>query len=256
MDQGLIRALRGSDAGARDDAVRTLYDRLRSVARHQVGAKVDRPGFDPSSIVVSVLAKRLDRALELSSDDDHLRASLARAVKNKVIDRARRDRSRSLAPGDTERHADDLTPAAAAIGREDDQQAFDRFSAFVDRLVELAANDREREMIALYAIGGYTWDTVAAELGSTPGAARTAFTRLRARTLPEVFAPLAQTLDGEAWAITQALLIDRAKPEVAGELIGRDAAIVQKVYEDRVVPALRSHFGPASLVIIQRLIGK
>ena len=86
----LLRAAREGDAGAVDRIVPLVYEDLRRLARRQLGRGFGPQSVRPTELVHEAYVKLASGAAEAAADRSHFLAIAARAMRQVLIDEARR----------------------------------------------------------------------------------------------------------------------------------------------------------------------
>ncbi|MDX1421418.1 MAG: ECF-type sigma factor [Rubricoccaceae bacterium] len=166
----LLDAVRAGDAEALDRLYGLFYDELRAAARRQLARH--QATLQATELVHEAYAKLVGRPLEDLRDAAHLLAIAARAMRQVLVDRARRrqaeKRGGALERATlTDRHLGVTCPL-------DDILTLD---AALDRLDRL--NPRLRQTVELRFFGGLTEEETAAVLGCTARTVRRDWTKAR-----------------------------------------------------------------------------
>jgi RNA polymerase sigma factor (TIGR02999 family) len=160
--QGLTLILgraRAGDEGARGELVELMYDELRQVASRLMRRERANHTLSPTAVVHEAVIRLLGEAVfDEAADRNFLLASAARAMREVLIDHARR-RSAGRRGGDRKR-----VPLDAAVDYFEGQ-GLDILAVHeaLDRLAEL--NERQAHVMTLRYFGGMTVPEVAAALG-------------------------------------------------------------------------------------------
>jgi RNA polymerase sigma factor (TIGR02999 family) len=159
----LLARARDGDERARDDLIARVYDELRRVA---VGLmRREHPGhtLSPTAVVHEAVIKLLGAAaLDRAADRSYLFASAALAMREVLIDHARR-RGTARRGGGRQR-----VPLDAVVDYFEDQ-GLDLVAVHeaLDRLAEL--NGRQAQVVTLRYFGGLTVPEIAEALGVSVG---------------------------------------------------------------------------------------
>ncbi|WP_231749408.1 ECF-type sigma factor [Tautonia plasticadhaerens] len=154
----LDRARRG-DERARGELVDSIYDELRRVASRMMGRERADHTLSPTAVVHEAVIRLLgEEVFERAEDRNFLFASAARAMREVLIDHARR-RSAARRGGHWRRMPLDLVVDYF------EEQGLDVVAVHeaLGRLAEL--NDRQAQVMTLRYFGGLTVPEVAAALG-------------------------------------------------------------------------------------------
>jgi RNA polymerase sigma factor (TIGR02999 family) len=166
----LLAAVRTGDAAALDRLYALFYDELRGAARRQLARHPAT--LQATELVHEAYAKLVGRPLAHVNDEAHLLAIAARAMRQVLVDRARK-RNADKRGGDE--HPTTLTDRHLGVTcRLDDVLTLD---AALDRLDRL--NPRLRQIVELRFFGGLTEEETAAVLGCTARTVRRDWTKAR-----------------------------------------------------------------------------
>jgi RNA polymerase sigma factor (TIGR02999 family) len=174
----LLDAVRTGDAEALDRLYALFYDELRAVARRQLARQ--RATVQTTELVHEAYAKLVGRPLADVHDEAHLLKIVARAMRQVLVDRARK-RNADKRGGDhnpstlSDRHL-------GVTCRLDDVLTLD---AALDRLDRLSP--RLRQTVELRFFGGLTEEEAAAVLGCTERTVRRDWTKARLFLNRELF---------------------------------------------------------------------
>jgi RNA polymerase sigma factor (TIGR02999 family) len=174
----LLDAVRTGDAEALDRLYALFYDELRAVARRQLARQ--RATVQTTELVHEAYAKLVGRPLADVHDEAHLLKIVARAMRQVLVDRARK-RNADKRGGDhnpttlSDRHL-------GVTCRLDDVLTLD---AALDRLDRLSP--RLRQTVELRFFGGLTEEEAAAVLGCTERTVRRDWTKARLFLHRELF---------------------------------------------------------------------
>ena len=155
----LLGKARAGDEGARGELVALVYDELRRVAANLMRRERPDHTLSPTAVVHEAVIRLLGEAVfDRAEDRSYLFASAARAMREVLIDHARR-RSAGRRGGDRKR-----VPLDAAVDYFEGQ-GLDILAVHeaLDRLAEL--NERQAHVMTLRYFGGMTVPEVAAALG-------------------------------------------------------------------------------------------
>ncbi|HET9484694.1 MAG TPA: ECF-type sigma factor [Xanthomonadales bacterium] len=160
---GWIRDWQGGDAVARDRVFGRLYGELRRLAANVLRSESQHETLQPTALLNDTLMKLIQSRAPAADDRSHFIHIVARAMRQILIDRARRKLAVKRGAGDRplalEEHdaAVDASPA--------DLVALD------DALAKLAAVDeRAATVVELRVFAGLTIDETAQALGIHPSA--------------------------------------------------------------------------------------
>ena len=159
----LLARARDGDEGARDDLIARVYGELRQVAGGLM--RREHPGhtLSPTAVVHEAVIKLLgEAALDRAADRSYLFASAARAMREVLIDHARR-RATARRGGGRQR-----VPLDAVVDYFEDQ-GLDLVAIHeaLDRLAE--RNGRQAQVVTLRYFGGLTVPEIAEALGVSVG---------------------------------------------------------------------------------------
>jgi RNA polymerase sigma factor (TIGR02999 family) len=85
----LIGRANGGDIAARDELVRTLYPKLRAIARRRLSAHRTMSLLNATGLLHEALARLLGQGLTNIKDSRHLVSYVAKAMRNVIVDYAR-----------------------------------------------------------------------------------------------------------------------------------------------------------------------
>ncbi len=159
---GLTRILgraRDGDEQAKDELIALVYDELRRVATRLMRRERTDHTLSPTAVVHEAVIRLLgDEVFDKAADRNFLFASAARAMREVLIDHARR-RSADRRGGGRRRVPLDL------VADYFEEQGLDVVAVHesLDRLAEL--NERQSQVMTLRYFGGLTVPEVAAALG-------------------------------------------------------------------------------------------
>jgi RNA polymerase sigma-70 factor (ECF subfamily) len=159
----LLARARAGDEGARNDLIDRVYGELRRVADGLM--RRERPGhtLSPTAVVHEAVIKMLaESALDGAKDRSYLFASAARAMREVLIDHARRRRTARRGGGQQR------VPLDAVVDYFQDQ-GVDLVAVHeaLDRLAE--RNGRQAQVVTLRYFGGLTVPEIAEALGVSLG---------------------------------------------------------------------------------------
>jgi RNA polymerase sigma factor (TIGR02999 family) len=167
----LLESARLGDAAAMQSLYGLCYDTLRGVARRQLAREASCT-LQATELVHEAYAKLTGRPFEFVQDERHFLAIVARAMRQVLVDRARR-RVAARRGGDRERTTLQSRHCAAAVDL-DDLLTFDSALERLDRL-----SPRLRQTVELRFFAGLTEDEAARVLGSTARTVRRDWTKAR-----------------------------------------------------------------------------
>jgi RNA polymerase sigma factor (TIGR02999 family) len=153
----LLRAVEAGDQGARDRLFALLYDELRRLARHHVRHAPARSTLDTTGLVHETYLRLSADASWSARHRSHFFAMAARAMRNILVDQARR-RSRQKRGGPEAPLALDEAEVAAP-------QPGAQLLALDAALARLAADDPELARVVEWRFfGGFSVEEIAAAL--------------------------------------------------------------------------------------------
>jgi RNA polymerase sigma factor (TIGR02999 family) len=168
----LLAALRGGDEAAMDRLFPLVYQELRTAAQRQLAREQPGHTLQPTALVHEAFLKLVGHRAPVAGDRRHFVAGAARAMRQVLIDHARRRRVAA-------RYAEEALRVTNDSGGLD--VAFDELVALDDALVKLdALNPRLRNTVELRFFGGLTEDEVAEHLGVTSRTAQRDWAKARA----------------------------------------------------------------------------
>ena len=159
----LLTRARGGDERARDDLITRVYGELRRVADGLMRRSGPGHTLSPTAVVHEAVIKMLaEAALDRAEDRSYLFASAARAMREVLIDHARR-RGTARRGGGRQR-----VPLDAVLDYFNDQ-GVDLVAVHeaLDRLAE--RNGRQAQVVTLRYFGGLTVPEIAEALGVSVG---------------------------------------------------------------------------------------
>ena len=156
----LLTRARGGDERARDDLIARVYGELAAWPRRPDAAEGPGHTLSPTAVVHEAVIKMLaEAALDRAEDRSYLFASAARAMREVLIDHARR-RGTARRGGGRQR-----VPLDAVLDYFNDQGAGPRRGPrALDRLAE--RNGRQAQVVTLRYFGGLTVPEIAECSGS------------------------------------------------------------------------------------------
>lgn len=162
-----LRAASGGDANAAANLLPLVYEQLRRLARAKMGRLPPGVTVQPTALVHEAYMRVLAGRKEDFNDRNHFFATAARAMRDILVEQARRraslkrggDRAREALDGIAERtpaiHAPDEAEGAA-----DDMLALDRALHKFEQ-----ADPRKAEVVMLRFFAGLTHEQIAESLG-------------------------------------------------------------------------------------------
>jgi RNA polymerase sigma factor (sigma-70 family) len=250
----LLNDLRSEDKQRHEAAIRKLYDMLERVARGEAGDKQGRAGFQPESVVQSVMVDHLQRVRDSANSDGELAGWLKVEVRRKVVDRARHQAVRARKAGDPAdaENAPAAGPGPTSIVRHHEGVALDRIAeyALADLLASALPAEQDRVIVDEYYIEGRAASLVAERLGIKEGALRTRASRLRATVMDTVMQALRSGLDGSTWAFGRLVLCNGQASAAAATQIGRSEDDSRSLAEE-LVKSVRTRYGERGVRLVQ-----
>ncbi|MBY0263342.1 MAG: sigma-70 family RNA polymerase sigma factor [Phycisphaerales bacterium] len=148
------------------ESILPLYQQLRAIAQARLaGGGREVATLQATAVVHEALLRLADRPLESFSDDRHLLATAAQAIRHVVVDHARRKRSLKRDVGRNIGGTADGDAIEHAVGL-DDPAKVHLVIDLDDAMAKLADIDPElRTIVELHAFGGMEHAEVAALLG-------------------------------------------------------------------------------------------
>lgn len=167
----LLHELRSGDDAALDRVLSLVYDDLRAMARHQLRREYQARTLEPTALVHEAYLKLVRGVSVDALDRAHLLALASRAMRQVLVDHARR---RTAAKREDEWKAVTLTDAGPSDGLDADE-----LIALDDALDRLDA--RQRRIVECRFFGGMTDEEIAQALGVTDRTVRREWAKARAR---------------------------------------------------------------------------
>jgi RNA polymerase sigma factor (TIGR02999 family) len=154
----LLLAWSGGDAGALERLLPLVYEELRHRAEAQMRRERPEHTLQPTALVHEAYLKLVDQQGVRWNDRTHFFAVAARAMRQVLVDHARRRRTAKHGGGEVRLSLEDA--ALATPAKSLDLLALD------DALVRLAAlDDRQSRLVELRVFGGLTIEESARVLG-------------------------------------------------------------------------------------------
>jgi RNA polymerase sigma factor (TIGR02999 family) len=180
---GLIRASRGGDRTAVDRLFESLYAELRRVAHRQLGR--GRPGaLDTTTVVHEVYVKLTEgRPVEVQ-DRGHFMALAARAMRQVIVDEARRRGTRKRGGDLAETLLDESAPDLPRRAPVEQLLVIDESLSKLDAL-----DPRLARVVEWRFFGGMTDEEIAGALGVTARTVRRDWRLARAFLFREIAGP-------------------------------------------------------------------
>ncbi|MBL8985121.1 MAG: sigma-70 family RNA polymerase sigma factor [Gemmatimonadetes bacterium] len=176
----LLARVSGGDDAALDELFPLVYGQLRDAADRAL--RLERPGhtLQPTALVHEAYLKLIGGTGLPSRDRVHFLALAARAMRQILVDHARRRRAR--------KRGDGRGPVTLDHEIADRGLAFDEVLALDDALDRLSGqNPRLRKVVELKFFGGLGEDDIAAALGVTTRTVQRDWARARAWLYREVY---------------------------------------------------------------------
>jgi len=167
----LLASVRAGDEGALDRLVPLIYDDLRAMARRQLGREHEARTLQATALVHEAYAKLAASHSLRPRDRTHFVAIAARAMRQVLVEDARRRKSAKRGGG---WNRTTLTPRVGESYELDPEELL----ALDQALGELG--DRQRQVVELRFFGGLTEREVAELLDVTPRTVRRDWVKARA----------------------------------------------------------------------------
>lgn len=153
----LLRGARDGNQAALDEVMALMYDDLRALARRKLGREFQARTLEPTALVHEAYFKMMGGAKVDASDRAHLLAIASRAMRQVLVDRARR---RTAAKRADAWKQVTLTDAGVPDGLDAEE-----LLSLDDALAHL--EPRQRQIVECRFFGGMTEEEVADALGIT-----------------------------------------------------------------------------------------
>jgi RNA polymerase sigma factor (TIGR02999 family) len=167
----LLNAVRQGDAAALERVMSLVYDDLRLMARRQLGREFVERTIEPTALVHEAFLKMSRGARIAASDRAHFLALAAHAMRQVLVDHARR---RNAVKRDDAWNAVTLTDAGPNEGL-----SAEDLIALDDALERL--DERQRKIVECRFFAGMDDAEIATVLGVTDRTVRREWTKARAR---------------------------------------------------------------------------
>jgi RNA polymerase sigma factor (TIGR02999 family) len=167
----LLRGARDGNQAALDEVMALIYDDLRSLARRRLGREFQARTLEPTALVHEAYFKMMGGAKIDASDRAHLLAIASRAMRQVLVDRARR---RTAAKRADAWKQVTLTDAGIPDGLDAEE-----LLSLDDALARL--EPRQRQIVECRFFGGMTDEEIAASLGVTDRTVRREWVKARAK---------------------------------------------------------------------------
>lgn len=168
----LLAALQGGDETALDRLFPLVYEELRAAAKRQLAREQVGHTLQPTALVHEAFLKLAGRMPSAADDRPHFVAIAARAMRQVLVDHARKRRVAARVAEEAMRVTNDQAGFALEL---DEVVALDDALKKLDEL-----NPRLRQTVELRFFGGLTEDEVAEHLGVTPRTAQRDWAKARA----------------------------------------------------------------------------
>ena len=145
----LIGHLRSGKAGALDELLSAVYDALRDIARNQLRGERANHTLQTTELVHEAYMKLVDHETVDWQDRQHFFAVAARAMRQILVDHARRRTAQKRGNGASEVPLEDVTPREG-LG----PGALIALHDALDRLAE--RDERKAQVVECRFFGGYT----------------------------------------------------------------------------------------------------
>lgn len=166
----LLKAARDGDAGAMDRLIATVYDELRGIAKRQLGHERGSRAIQPTSLVHRAYLKLARGVATYAGDRAHFFAIAARAMRQVLVDDARR-RSAAKRAGEL------VTTSIADVEGPRDIDADELFA--LNEAIE-TLEPRQRQVVECRFFGGMDEREIAAALAVTERTVRRDWVKARA----------------------------------------------------------------------------
>jgi RNA polymerase sigma factor (TIGR02999 family) len=176
----LLAKVSAGDAAAVDQLFPLVYQQLHRAA--ELALRRERPGhtLQPTALVHEVYLKLVGAGGIPARDRGHFLAISARAMRQILVDHARRRRAEKRGAGDT--------PIPLEIAVPDRALRFDEVIAIDDALERLSAHDpRLRTVVEMRFFGGLSEEEIADALGVTTRTVQRDWVRARGWLYREVY---------------------------------------------------------------------
>ncbi|HEY4306749.1 MAG TPA: sigma-70 family RNA polymerase sigma factor [Gemmatimonadaceae bacterium] len=188
----LLSRVSAGDDEAMDRIFPLVYSQLRSAA--EAALRSERPGhtLQPTALVHEAFLKLVGGGPIPARDRNHFLSIAARAMRQILVDHARRRSARKRGAGETP------LPLDFPIAADGRGLAFDELIALDDALEHLAENSpRLRNVVELRFFGGLNEEQVAETLGVTTRTVQRDWVRARAWLYREVYGDEGQSVASE-----------------------------------------------------------
>jgi len=176
----LLAALRDGDSSALDRLFPLVYEELRRAARAQLAREKPGHTLQPTALVHEAFLKLVGRSAGDIQDRTHFVALAARAMRQILVDHARRRRAAKRGAGEAP-----LTLTNSDVGFE---LPIDELISLDDALDKLAAlNPRLRQVAELRFFGGLSEEEIAKHLDVTTRTVQRDWAKARAFLYTELY---------------------------------------------------------------------
>ncbi|TVQ51842.1 MAG: sigma-70 family RNA polymerase sigma factor [Phycisphaerales bacterium] len=256
----MLNALRGNDENAKCDALQRLYASLTKHAAQRLGAKRNRVDVMPESIVQSVIVREVaGGGLNRVNDDQHLEARLKKAINNKVIDRGRKHKPSEFPVNDAGRAYDPTGygpgPSTRLVNHEELFEQAQKMQAFRAACMAGPISDTQRRFVELSIFEEKSVDEIAVICGTSVSTIKVRLSEARRKLVEHLLQPLRAEVDGMAWAILDATLIQRKHNERAAATLGVNETEIRRVLKYVANAWLVDRYGNESITVFTRLLG-
>ncbi len=157
----VLQALGRGEDGAAAALLPMVYAELRALAASYMSGQRSDHTLQPTALVHEAFLKLVDQSAASFNDRTHFFAVSARAMRQILVDHARK---RSRAKRRPDGHRVDFHQVT--LGKEDDLIQILAIDEAIDRLG--ASDDRQAKIVEMRIFGGMTVDETAAALGVSP----------------------------------------------------------------------------------------
>lgn len=258
----LLKAIREGDENEKRAALDHLYSMLTLDVRKQLGKQEGRADFQAESIVQSALVAEFARgAIDKCNDDDHLKARLRLAVRNKMLDRKKKRKPSGMPDAATLVAFDPIEqsegPATRVVRFEEEEADQTRLEELRKSCATAPLTETDLAVLNQYLFEDATWEVIAQSIGSTVGAAKKRMTtKIRPVALTHIFTPVRQAVDGATWACIDNSLIRKIRSKSSPDYLLEKTRSPRDLWATAMEPILRSHYGVKGMGLIVRLIGR
>ena len=172
----LLREVRNGDSAALEQVMTLIYDDLRALARSQLRREYQERTLEATALVHEAYLKMMRGASVQASDRSHFLALAAHAMRQVLVDHARR-RTAAKREGEEAWRQITLTDSEGGVGATSGLAAEDLI-ALDDALERL--EPRQRQIVECRFFAGMTDEEIAAALGVTDRTVRREWVKARA----------------------------------------------------------------------------